>query len=273
LFSRRGLLAGAGAGLLASSLPARAQNQFAVIDMSTYQPTNTFAHIAYGTEASGVYWRTTFIFVNTGTTSATVQLLTWTPAGAALAVPVVGGTSDSQHIFNIPVGGSVVVQLDETAASSVVTGWAGVVVTGLVQGQGIFKQHIPGVLDSEAAVPLLSRSQPACIIPFPGGPAPLLAMPFDNTGGYLTSVAFANTAAAARTLDLEFVDLTGVSIYTAHEPMAAHNQMAFELTGRYPAVTNKQGWMRVLNTQSDFTTLGFRFNPAGPFTTWVPMLA
>lgn len=271
LFSRRSLLAGAGAGLVATS--SRAGDQNFAIDMSALQPANTFAHIAYGTEGGGS-WKTSFIFINPDATAASVSLLTYMTTGAPLAVPVVGGSLDSQHQFNIPASGSIQVDLDETASAIIATGWAGVVVnSGSVRAQGVFRQRVPGRPDFEAVVPMLTRSQPACIIPFPTQPAAVLALPFDNTAGSVTSVAFANTAIAARTLDLEFLDASGTSIFTAHEAMAAHGQMAFATAGRYPLVAGRKGWMRVLTSAADFSALGFRFNPSGAFTTWLPVLA
>ncbi len=270
-FSRRSLLAAAGAGLLTGPLAADAQNLLAAVDPTAVQPTSTFAHITYGFGGVEI-WTTSFVFINSDATASSVQLLTYSPDGSPLAVPVVGGTTDSQHVFNIPAGGTVQVDLDEYASNSIIRGWAGVILTGNVRGQGIFKQRVSGRPDFEAVVPMLTRSQPACIIPFPTPLPAVLAMPFDNTAGYVTSVAFANTATAARTLDLEFVDQSGVQIFLAHEPMPAHNQIAFETTGRYPALTGKKGWMRVLNSASDFTALGFRFNPSGAFTTWLPVL-
>jgi hypothetical protein len=273
LLSRRGLFTGMGAGLLAPALAGETSSPAAAIDMSTYQPTSTFAHLAYGpVNANGAYWNTSFVFMNYGSAAGSVQILTWSPSGTPLAVPVVGGTTDSQHTVSVPAGGSVVVALDQTAATDIVTGWVGIVITGSITGQGIFKLHIPGQPDFEAAVPLLARTQAACVIPFPVAPTPVLGMPFDNTSGYVTSVAFANTAAADRTLDLEFVDNSGASIFTAHESLPAHNQKAFETPTRYTAVANKQGWMHIQTNVTDFTALGFRFNPNGPFTTWLPVL-
>jgi len=270
-FSRRGLLTGAGAGLLVSPLRAERQDLLAAVDPTAYQPTNTFAHIAYGPVAGGS-WKTSFVFINTDTTQSSVQLLTYSTVGSPMAVPVVGSTTDSQHTFTIPASGSLQVDLDENATSALISGWAGVILTGNVRGQGIFKQRIPGRPDFEAVVPMLTRSLPLCILPFPNQTS-VLAMAFDNTGGYVTSVAFANTATASRTLDLEFVDQSGVQLYLAHETMAAHAQMAFATADRYNAVTGKKGWMRVLTSASDFTALGFRFNPSGAFATWLPVLS
>jgi len=273
LFSRRSLLGGAGAGLVASSLSADIQGFAAAIDMSSLQPTSTFAHIAYGLDGGG-YWKTSFVFINLDSSAASLTLLTWSTAGTPLSVPVVGGSLDSQHQVTVPANGSVQVDLDETASTGITTGWAGIVVTaGSVRGQGIFKQRIPGRPDFEAVVPMLARTQPSCIIPFPTPQPAVLAMPFDCTGGSVTSVAFANTAITARTLDLEFVDASGASLYVGHESMVAHGQMAFEIAGRYPLVASKKGWMHVLTNASDFTALGFRFNPTGAFTTWLPILA
>ncbi len=259
---------GAGAGTLASG---GAPNLAAVdVDITTIQPTNTFAHIAYGSEGSGFYWKTSFVLVNTDNSAATVRLLFYTTSGTPLAVPLVGGAPASQPVFNIPPYGSMVVELDETAGP-ITAGWVGVIIEGSVSAQGIFKKHTPGQADVESLVPMFSRSQPVCIIPFPN-PIPVLAMPFDNTNSYVTSVAFANTSTAARTLDLEFLDDHGVSLWTAHEPLASHNQLAFETASRYPAVAGKKGFMRVLNNQIDFTALGFRFNPVNAFSTWLPVI-
>jgi hypothetical protein len=239
--------------------------------MTAIQPTNTFAHIAYGTDPTGFYWKTSFVLINTDNSAATVRLLFYTKLGTPQQVPLVGGAPASQPVFNIPAYSSVAVELDETAGP-ITGGWVGVIIDGNVSAQGIFKKHTPGQADVEALVPMFSRSQAACIIPFPPGAIPaVLAMPFDNTNSYVTSVAFANTATADRTLDLEFIDQNGLSLWIAHEPMPAHNQLAFETTS-YPAVAGKKGFMRVLNTQLDFTALGFRFNPVNAFSTWLPVI-
>jgi hypothetical protein len=270
LLTRRSLLMGTVAGALAS---IGAPNLAAAdVDMASYQPLNTFAHIAYGTEQSGFYWKTIFVLNNINNSAATVHFLFYTTGGAPLAVPLVGSAPASQPVFNIPAYGSVVVELDETAGP-VSAGWVGVIIDGNVSVQGIFRKHTPGQADVEALVPMFSRSQPACIIPFPPGTVPaVLAMPFDNTNNYVTSVAFANTATSSRTLDLEFIDENGLSLWTAHEDLEAHNQVAFDTAGRYPAVAGKKGFIRVLNTPLDFTALGFRFNPENAFSTWLPVI-
>ena len=261
---------GAGAGALAS---AAAPNLAAAdVDMASYVPVNTFAHIAYGTDPSGFYWKTLFVLNNINNSAATVRLLFYSTLGTPLVVPLVGGAPASQPVFNIPANSSVVVELDQTTGP-VTTGWVGVIIDGFVSAQGIFRKHTPGKDDVEALVPMFTRSQPVCIIPFPPGSVPaVLAMPFDNTNGYVTSVAFANTAVSARTLDLEFLDENGVSLWTAHEGLAAHNQIGFQTDVRYSAVAGKKGFMRVLNTQLDFTAIGFRFNPANAFSTWLPVI-
>jgi hypothetical protein len=271
-FSRRSLLAGAGAGLLASAVRAEVHEPLAAVDPNTVQPANSLAHIAYGVDGPSS-WETSFVFLCLDAVAATVQLLTYAPSGGALAVPVVGGTTASVHEFSVPAGGAVQVDLDRTASNGITTGWAGIIASGNVRGQGIFRSRITGRLDLEAVVPMVLRNQPACIIPFPTQPGAVLAMPFDNTGGYVTSVAFANTATAARTLDLEFLDQNGAQLFLAHETLGAHNQIAFETSSRYPAVSGRKGWMRVLNSVTDFSALGFRFNPGGAFTTWLPVLS
>jgi hypothetical protein len=271
-FSRRSMLAGASAGLLVPFSRAGASDALAVMDPTAIQPVNSFAHLAYGVDGSSS-WETSFVFLNIDAVATTVQLLTYSPGGSPLVVTVVGGTTDSQHTFTVPAGGVIQVDLDKTASTGITIGWVGVISSGNVRGQGIFRSRATDRLDLEAVVPMVSRSQVACLIPLQGQPTAMLAMPFDNTSGYITSVAFANTATAARTLDLEFLNQNGAQIYLAHESMAPHGQLAFGTSNRYVSVAGQKGWMRVLNNASDFTALGFRFSPGGAFTTLLPILS
>lgn len=271
-FSRRSMLAGASAGLLAPFSRAGASDAMAAVDPTAIQPVNSFAHFAYGVDGS-TSWETSFVFLNMDAVATTVQLLTYGPGGSPIVVTVVGGTADSRHTFTVPAGGAIQVDLDKTASSGITIGWVGVVSDGNVRGQGTFRTRVAGGLDLEAVVPMVSRSQLACLIPLQSKPSAMLAMPFDNTSGFVTSVAFANTAIAEKTLDLEFLNQNGAQIYLAHESMAPHVQLAFGTSDHYAPVAGQKGWMRVLNNASDFTALGFRFNPSGVFTTLLPIIS
>jgi hypothetical protein len=272
-FSRRGFLTAAGAGVLSPSLTKGAEEHVMLaVNMDTIQPLDTFAHLAYGTFPEGGSFKTSFVFMNLGGSDADLQLVTYATDGVGLAVPVVGGTRASQHVFTVPGNGSIVIDLDDTS-DPITRGWAGVISGGTLRGQGIYRQRVPGRPDYEAVAPMLSRAEPDCIIPFPpSAGTTTLAMPLDNSSGFVTSVAFANTAPAPRTLDLEFVDEQGASIFTAHESLAAHNQISFATWERYPVLSGQKGWMRVLTTPTDFSAIGFRFNPTGAFTTYLPVL-
>ena len=277
--SRRNLLRAVGLGMAAA---AATPVQAADVNITTIQPLFSFAHVANGYGAGGDTWKTSFVFVEVQGAAARVRLLFYTQTGAALSLPLLGGGRATQPVIDIPAYGSAILELDETADPTV-TGWAGVIMElGDVKGQGVFKRHNPGQTDNEAIVPLISRAQSGCILPFPALAA-VRALPFDNTQNFVTALAFANTAIADRALDLEFRDETGSLIYTAHEPLPAHNQINFG-TGsdtipnfRYGILAGRKGSMRVLNPSpylvTDVSIMGFRFSPAFSFTTWMPIVS
>jgi hypothetical protein len=230
---------------------------------------NSFAHFAYGQvpNAPGATWKTTFVFLNIGSSDGTVTLQFRLPNGQDAAVPIVGRARAASHTVTVPAGGSVRLAMDEST-DQLTTGSVLVTITGSMRGQGIFRVHIPGQLDYEAASPMVTRDQPYCIINLPG--TDVLVLPFDNTNGQTTSVAFANVGDAAADLTLQFLDETGASIFTVTTNMAGRNQTSFETNLKYPAVANMKGTLQVTANQRQFSALGFIFS-FGPFSTLIPI--
>jgi hypothetical protein len=238
----------------------------------------SFAHFAYGAG-----YQTSFTLVNLSTTdSANVNLFFYNSDGTSLQADVQGVGPITPYNFTIPAGGSkTVVLAGDPAAAKDVEGWAQLAVPGgypTVRGQGSFKRHFPGLPDFEAVVPLTSDSS-ACILSFPLQ-TPGVLIPFDNTNGYLTALAFANTGSSTQTLQLEYDDESYQKIATSTLTLAPSTHVAFVTyvagAGSDPAVAGKKGVLRIQDTTlqataQDFAVLGLLFNPTGPFTAILPI--
>ena len=217
-------------------------------------------------------WTTSMVFMNVSASAATVQVKFYSSAGLPLTLPVSGFGLVSELQLIVPFNGTVRVEFDESTAPLAV-GWADVVTSASVRGQGIYRTRIPGKPVSEAAVPLLVREPSLCIIPQPNSTAVFpeaLILPFDNTKGYVSSVALANTTTVAASLEIEFLDEAGNLLHVVTQPLPARGHTAFE-TSNHPPVAGKKGQIRIRKNPETFTGIAFLFSPDGPFTTLLPV--
>jgi hypothetical protein len=212
------------------------------------------------------------VFLNVSTTTASVEIKYFTSAGQPLTLPVSGVGLVAENKIAVPANGTASVEFDASSVPLVV-GWAEVVSSASVRGQGIYHTQTPGQPASEAAVPLLVRESSTCVIPLPADSSAFpdaLLLPFDNTDGYVSSIALANVTSAAATLDVEFVDATGRQLHSFQKQMPAHGHTAFATTD-YAAVAGKQGLVRVRQNAVAFSAIAFLFSPGGAFTTLLPI--
>lgn len=254
------LLALAALGVPAQTLPVR---------------NGTFAQIAVGHFPVGDgrgSWKTTLVFTNLSSAGAAVTARWYASNGTPLQLPVTGGGILTEIRVGMPPYGTARVEFDEEAVPLSV-GWVDVTSTTSIRGQGLYRVRAPGRAAYEAAVPLLVREPSTCLVPLPQSTSlspGVLVLPYNNTGGYVTSVAFANTTSEARTLILEAVNDYGKSVFTTTINMAAREHRAFATTD-YPALRNTWGVLRVLENPAAFSGIAFLFNPDGPFTTLLPI--
>lgn len=252
-------------GLLA--LPLAAQ---------TLGRTGSFAQVAVGYfDAAGGRgtWNTTLVFVNVSAAAASVEVKFRSSAGQALGLPVSGVGVVTERAVTVPGNGSARIEFD-AASVPLGVGWVEVTAGAPVRGQGIYQVRAPGRASSEAAVPLAAREPSVCLVPLPNSAEaypPALLLPYDNTRGYVSSMAFANLSETARTLEVEFLDESGVVAYTLQQPMGPKAHAAFETTN-YAAVQGKKGVARVKQNAGEWTGIAFLFSPDGPFATLLPVL-
>ena len=113
---------------------------------------------------------------------------------------------------------------------------------------------IPGRPDSEGTVTgVVSGSR--------------VVVPFDNTQGFITGFAVANTNPnQSLTITLLFQFDNGAQTSGALV-LGPHAHMAFTLPSMFPAVTGGRGSVVLTAATPDITAVVLRFSPNGSFTT------
>jgi hypothetical protein len=227
----------------------------------------SIAHIATGNG-----WQTTFVLVNTGTTTAQANLnfysdVTGTPLSLPLSFPLVSSsttTVTSTVSQSLAAGATLLVQSAAPASDPAPTiGSAQLTTNGNVGGFVIFRYNPNG---QEAVVPLESRTAPGFIIAF------------DNTNGTATGIALNSVSAQSVNVPVTIRDDTGAIKGTDTLSLAANGHLAFtlgsSLTGfKYSQTANIRGTIEFdTPVGAQIGALGIRIPVAHTFTT-LPALA
>ena len=220
-----------------------------------------FPHLAFG---GG--WETQFVVVNMSDVTVSGKQQFFDPSGKAITVTY--RTVPDGAVTTSTYGAYNILLFDN--GGSLQTGWSELVYTNPIAatshevqlgGSAIFRSHIAGRPDFEAVVPIGAYDDPAFFLPF------------DNSSGYVTSMAMVNPDFNSSTsAHLDFVDYQGNFLIAEQSvALAAGQQVAFALTDQYPDLAGKVGVLYVWGDTNYLSGLGFRFNPGGAFAT-VPIM-
>jgi hypothetical protein len=218
----------------------------------------SFAHLA-----SGDGWQTTFVLVNTGTssTSATLKFFndqTGAPLSLQLAFPQSGGgITMTIPTYTTQLAAGATVLIVSSGAPQLLTGSAQLTTTGNVSGFVIFRHN-----NQEAVVPLESRNANAYILAF------------DNTNGTSTGIALNAVSTQQVNVPVVVRDETGTQIATDTIALAANGHYAFTLVSdKYPATANIRGTIEFdTPAGAQIGALGIRI-PAGAAHTYTTLPA
>jgi hypothetical protein len=203
----------------------------------------------------GAGWSTTFIIQNVDSVPVNYAFNFWTDAGTALALPFASGAPGTLS-GTLGVGGITYVS---TAGISptLIQGWAEAAASGNIAVAALFRYTAPGVPDSQGSVnATLSGSN--------------IYMPFDNSAGYMTGVAMANTnATQPLSISMIFRTDTGTQS-TGQITLPPHSHSAFVLASGFPTTAGVRGSIQFITSTPDLTVLGERFTPSLSFTTLNP---
>ncbi|HSR05696.1 MAG TPA: DUF4185 domain-containing protein [Bryobacteraceae bacterium] len=180
--------------------------------------------------SGGDGWQTTFVLVNTGTSSAQATMSFFADqTGAPMLMPLtfpqgnIAATTASSVTQTLLPGATLLIV--SSGAPNLLTGSAQLSTTGNVSGFVIFRHN-----DQEAVVPLESRNASAYIIAF------------DNTKGTATGIAVNAVSTQQVSVPVIVRDDTGTQIATDTLNLAANGHTQFTLvTDKYPLTTNSRG--------------------------------
>ena len=219
----------------------------------------SIAHIA---SANG--WKTTFVLVNMGATSAQAHLTFFDDSGNPLVLPLSfpqsggNGTAVSSLNRTLAAQASLIVESQGPDLSPLQVGSAQLTSDGQVSGFVIFRYTPTG---QEAVVPLESRNANSYVLAF------------DNTNLIATGVALNTVSSRNVNVPVVIRDNKGNSIDGGSITLNANGHASFVLATQYPATAGLRGTIEFTTpTSAQISVLGIRSPPVLTFTT-LPALA
>lgn len=204
--------------------------------------------------ADGGGWQTTLVLTNTGTTSATLamsffqstsngQTESWTPSFLETSSPQSVTLAAASTTFLHTPG----------TASLLTEGWAQLEASSSVVAYAIFTQTVPGRTNQDGTAPAAA------------GSGHILA-PFDNTSGFVTTMAIANPGASSETVSVSAQPNGATPASLASINLPAGGYMAFTLPQQFPTLGSTNGLLEFYSSSGTFSIIAIRFNPTGGFT-------
>jgi hypothetical protein len=164
---------------------------------------------------------------------------------SALSVPSIGGTSTT---VNLAALGTAVIEAPN-AGTTIVQGYASLVLPTGVTAYGVFRKTAPGSPDQEVVVPLSNATSTTS------------SLSFDDTN-VVTAVAIVNPSAVATTVTITARDTTGNVIGTSTVPLGpnAKTESVLSALPGLSAITGLRGSADFSVTTGNLAVLGLRFN-------------
>jgi hypothetical protein len=205
--------------------------------------------------ADGGGFQTTLVLTNTSASVATASLNFFQETGGGATTtwsPSFLETSSTQNL-NLPGGGTVFLHTPGTAGATTV-GWAQIEASTSVVAYAIFTLDVPGRQNQDGTATAAAS-------------ASRFLVPFDNTNGFITSVALANPTLASETITVGFQPTSGASSQLTAITLPANGHMSFTLPAQFSTTTGKSGLLEFYSSTGSISILALRFNPTGAFTT------
>jgi hypothetical protein len=156
------------------------------------------------------------------------------------------------------VGGSLTIPTSGEG-NNVAQGWGRVVTSASIAGTTIFREGLMSSGDSEGAVPLSLNNLTRFLLPF------------DNTQGFATAMALANTdPALSATVSVMLRDPSGNVLGNHTLNLGPLTRMAFGFSDQFQETMNAAG-VAEFSSSVPLSTLGLRFSPLGSFTSLLPL--
>jgi hypothetical protein len=201
-------------------------------------------------------WQTTMVLTNTSSSSAQISITFNQETGGGPTAPWSPpfiDTNTTQNVIMAP-GGTVIIHTAGTASTTTV-GWAEVQGSSAVSVYAIFAQTVTGRPNQDGtgvAAPASSR----------------VLVPYDNTNGFVTSIAIANTGPALASIAVGLQNTFGngpVSPAPAPINLPALGHTSFTMPQQFPAAANQSGTLELTTNGGSISVIALHFNPTGSF--------
>jgi hypothetical protein len=205
----------------------------------------------------GDSWATTVILVNLDKKRIHVQLLFFDDNGRDLPVSIIGrGTVRGIDVTLEPLSSQTI---QTTGTSRTLSqGWAYIIrddIKDRIGGMAVFRQRVTGP-DFEGVVPIVSEFDKHFV------------MPFDNTNGFTTGYAIANSDVDPITVTATVRSETGAVLERKTITLGRLAHLAATVPSAFPSTAGRKGIIEFESTGYGASALGLRFNPTGPFTSF-----
>jgi hypothetical protein len=200
--------------------------------------------------ADGANWHTLFAILNVDQVPVSYAFRFWDDGGSPLMLPLVNGTAGTLA-GSLSPGGAAFAETPGLSAT-LLQGWGEVASTGRVGIMAIFRQSIPGMPESEGSVAGIASGA-------------RFYMPFDDTQGFMTAVAIANTADQPLAVSLVFTSENGTSS-NGSLTLAPRGHRAFFLPIQFPSVAGIRGSVEFSAPSANLSVVGLRYSPGNSFT-------
>jgi hypothetical protein len=215
--------------------------------------------------SGGGQWTTTITLINTGTQSAQATLNFFDDSGAPLPLPLtfpqntLSPMTASTLNTTLNAGAGLIVA---TAGLSdpLVSGWAQLLTDGNISGFAVFTDAVTPQTQQEAVVPIQNQNAAAYVLWY------------DNTNGFATGVAIANSSTQTAEITLVLRDDTGAQLSTQSLTLPAQGHMSFTLAPQFAVTANRRGTLEFdTPLGGQISVLGLRFNPESAFSSIPPL--
>jgi hypothetical protein len=196
--------------------------------------------------AEGLNWKTLFIITNLDQTPTNYTFRFWDDNGNSLPLPLLN--SSPGFLTGTLAGGGTTFAETPGNSASLLQGWGEVASTGRLGVTTIFRSTIPGRPVSQGTVTGVSSGS-------------RVILQFDNTQGFSTGVAIANTN-PSQSLNISLVfQLENGSQINGSLFLTAHAHKAFDLATMFPSVAGVRGSILFTASSPDITVVGLSFTP------------
>jgi hypothetical protein len=205
--------------------------------------------------ADGGGWQTTLVLTNTSSSPASVSIAFFqdTVSGNTQSWDLPLLETGSTGNISLPAAGTVFLH-SAASASSTTSGWAQIQTNSSVSAYAIFTLRVSGRSDQDGTSPAGASSNRVLI-------------PYDNTGGHVTSVAVVNPTSTAETVTVGIQPTSGTSLQPTSIMLPAQGHMAFTMPQQFSTTAGQSGLLELNSANGSVAGVALRSNATGGLTT------